>query len=75
MNSPIHIIAAHDGGNGYMKDAIDGKRYIFPSIMSTVIDNADNKINKKDKNAISSLLNNFQENMDVTLQSNGIKKW
>ncbi|MDZ5436944.1 ParM/StbA family protein [Limosilactobacillus reuteri] len=74
MNSPIHLIAAHDGGNGYMKDAIDGKRYIFPSIMSTVIDNANNKINKKDKNAISSLLNNFQENMDVTLQSNGIKK-
>ncbi len=74
MKSTISSKAAHDGGNGYMKDSIDGKRYIFPSIMSTVIDDANNKINENDKNAVANLLNNFLENMDVTLQSNGIIK-
>lgn len=74
MKSTINSKAAHDGGNGYMKDSIDGKRYIFPSIMSTVIDDANNKINENDKNAVANLLNNFLENMDVTLQSNGIIK-
>ena len=33
----IHLISAHDGGNGFMNDQVNDSRYIFPSVMSEVL--------------------------------------
>lgn len=64
---------AHDGGNGFMKDAINGERYIFPSVLSSVLPGSElEKVDSEDITSVKAVLDNFLDNMDVTVQSEGV---
>lgn len=64
---------AHDGGNGFMKDAINGKRYIFPSVLSRVLPGSElEKVDFEDITSVKAILDNFLDNMDITIQSEGV---
>ena len=66
---------AHDGGNGYMKDAINGQRTIFPSVLSRILPgNEPSRIDLKDKKNVVRLINDYLNFMDVEISSNSIKE-
>ena len=55
----IHMKIAHDVGNGYMKDAINGKRVIFPSVLSRILPgNEPSKVDLSDMDNVKRLLDN-----------------
>ena len=71
----IHMKIAHDGGNGYMKDAINGQRTIFPSVLSRILPgNEPSRIDLKDKKNVVRLINDYLNFMDVEISSNSIKE-
>lgn len=71
----IHMKIAHDGGNGYMKDAINGKRVIFPSVLSRILPgNEPSKVDLSDMDNVKRLLDNCLDYMDIDISSNSIKE-
>lgn len=71
----LHVAVAHDGGNGYMKDAINGRRFIFPSVLARVLPgNEPSRINASNFDNVHTLLEHFVNHMDITVQSGGVKE-
>lgn len=69
----IEFNVPHDGGNGYMKDRINGQTTIFPSVLSRFLPGMQSTVvNSKDHDAVQRLLKNYLDDMDITVQSNGI---
>lgn len=69
----IKFDVAHDGGNGYMKDRINGQTTVFPSVLARFLPGMQNNIiNFEDYDAIESFLSNYLQNMDVTIKSDGV---
>lgn len=53
-----------------MKDAVDGNRSVFPSLISRVLPgNEPSAIDISNKAAVESVINDYLENMDITTQS------
>lgn len=69
----IHFNLAHDGGNGYMKDRINGKTTIFPSVIADFMPGMQNVTIKSNScDDVENFLDDFINNMDITTESNGI---
>lgn len=64
---------AHDSGNGYMKDRIDDQVTIFPSVLARFLPGMQNTVVKFDDTvAVKRFFEEPLQNMDITVQSNGI---
>lgn len=64
---------AHDSGNGYMKDRIDDQVTIFPSVLARFLPGMQNTVVKSDDTvAVKRFFEEPLQNMDITVQSNGI---
>ena len=64
---------AHDSGNGYMKDRIDDQVTIFPSVLARFLPGMQNTVIKSDDTvAVNRFFEDPLQNMDITVQSNGI---
>lgn len=73
VSEQIEFNLAHDGGNGYMKDRLNGQTTIFPSVLARFLPGMQNNIIKaSDTKEVQNLLNNYLDDMDITVQSNGI---
>lgn len=69
----IKFNVPHDGGNGYMKDRLNGNTTIFPSVISRFLPGMQSTVvNSTDREGVKYLLNNYLEAMDITVQSNGV---
>ena len=69
----IHLTLAHDGGNGYMKDRINGKTTIFPSVIADFMPGMQNvTVDSNSREDVENFLDDFINNMDVTTNSKGI---
>lgn len=69
----IHVTVAHDGGNGYMKDQIDSKRYTIPSVIARVLPGQEGQtIDTNETELVKKAMNNLYNSMDVTVQSKGV---
>ncbi len=69
----IHLTLAHDGGNGYMKDRINGKTTIFPSVIADFMPGMQNvTVDSNSHEDVENFLDDFINNMDVTTNSKGI---
>ena len=69
----IHLTLAHDGGNGYMKDRINGKTTIFPSVIADFMPGKQNvTVDSNSHEDVENFLDDFINNMDVTTNSKGI---
>ncbi|WP_270643145.1 ParM/StbA family protein [Limosilactobacillus mucosae] len=74
MENLVNVTIAHDGGNGYMKDSINGERSVFPSTLSIVTPGHEGQvIDVEDVKAVQAMLEDYMNNMDVTVQSGGVK--
>lgn len=73
MAEPIyHFAVAHDGGNGYMKDAVNGERFVIPSVLSRVLPGNEQSKIESSKEGLEGVLSTLMNRMDITTQSNGI---
>ena len=73
-DTSIHLISAHDGGNGYMKDAINGTRTVFPSVLAAVTPGTEGlQIDENNQDSVKGIIDHYLDNMDVTIQSKGVK--
>ena len=69
----IHFNLAHDGGNGYMKDRLNGKTTIFPSVIADFMPGMQNiTVDSASRDDVESFLDDFIDNMDITTNSKGI---
>lgn len=60
----------HDGGNGFTKERVDGKRVIFPSLISKVRPGEEpTAISVDNIQDVKTVLNNYENNMFVSVQS------
>ncbi|MDM8332373.1 ParM/StbA family protein [Limosilactobacillus pontis] len=74
-NKQLHFICAHDGGNGYMKDAINHERTIFPSVIVPVLNQGlINKIDEKNSTGVAKTIDDYLNHMDIKVESNGVIK-
>lgn len=85
----LHLLVAHDSGNGYSKDfigypndsgdSINGKRYLIPDVMASISDpNFDNTTShpfpvNRHEELVHSM-NRFTKNMDVTIYSDSLNR-
>lgn len=70
----IHLVCAHDGGNGYMKDEINGIRTVYPSLLAQILPgNEPTPINVNNSGAVNEVITKYLDNMDITTQSNSLK--
>lgn len=71
----IHLISAHDGGNGFMKDQVNDSRYIFPSVMSEVLPGKElETIDINDTDSVETTLDDFLNKIDVTINSESLNE-
>lgn len=69
----IHLHVAHDGGNGYNKDAIDDHVTKFPSVITPVLPgNPQIQLNPDNYADIKALLDDFLDHMDVEVLSKSL---
>ena len=69
----LHVSVAHDGGNGYMKDQIDSRRYTTPSVIAHVLPGQEGQsIDTTEQDLVKQTMASIYENMDITVQSKGV---
>lgn len=69
----IYFNLAHDGSTRYIKDHINGKTTIFPSVIADFMPRMQNIIvDSNSRDDVENFLNDFINNMDVTTNSKGI---